>query len=457
MGTVYISQLDAFELYHKVKEESNHADASSASRQLLRSIGDGLAGSAGASISNVITYPLDLIITRLQIQRQLRKNAKEAGEGEYKGLVDAFHKIHNNEGGWKGFYAGLLSDTGKTIADSFIFFLLYDYLRRGRIRKNGGAHSLPALEELGVGFVAGATTKLCTTPIANIATRQQAAALADRGAKTPSFMEIANNIRAADGPSGFWSGYSASLILTLNPSLTFFLFEFLKRVSLPKSKRENPPAIATFFLAALSKACASSVTYPFSLAKARMQAGSLSNKKEEEDEDKTVDKNIHSNSKKVEKVERKAARHTLLSTIMTIYTTEGPTALYEGLHLEVLKAFVSHGITMSVKQAIARLISQISYTLSIIFSRYTSRAAKQASRLAERAKDSSVEYYDLSIKRVNDKVQEAATATKGKAYEVAEFVHEYVEEEDNGEGWKDLYGTTGLSKWLDERFTDPEK
>ena len=54
-------------------------------------------------------------------------------------------------------------------------------------------------------------------------------------------------------------------------------------------------------------------------------------------------------------------------------------------------------------------------------------------------------------------MQEAASATQGKAYEVAEFVHEYVEEEENGDGWKDLYGTTGLAKWLDERFHDSEK
>lgn len=452
MGTVYISQLDAFELYHKVREENGQNNDSSTSREIAKALSDGLAGSAGASISNVITYPLDLIITRLQIQRQLRKNANEANEEEYKGLVDAAQKIYNHEGGLKGFFAGILSDTGKTIADSFIFFLLYDYARKRRIAKHGGRKSLPAHEELAVGFVAGATTKLITTPIANVVTRQQAAALQNPSGKTPSFMEIANDIRARDGLSGFWSGYSASLVLTLNPSLTFFLFEFLKRATLPKSKREHPPAAATFLLAALSKACASSVTYPFSLAKARLQAGSLKDKKEQESEDKTVDDNIHSKNRNVEKIERKAARNTLFSTLLTIYKTEGPTALYEGLHLEVLKAFVSHGITMSVKQAITRIISQISYTLAIVFNRYTSKVASDASRLAERVKDQSVEYYD----QVNNSVQEAADVARSKANEVAEFVHEYVEEDDN-KGWQDLYGTTGLSKWLDERFKDADE
>lgn len=316
---------------------------------------------------------------------------------------------------------------------------------------------MPAYEELGVGFIAGATTKLMTTPIANIVTRQQAAALRTPNEKTPTSFEIANSIREEGGLPAFWSGYSASLVLTLNPSLTFFLFEFFKRVTLPRSKRDNPPAFATFFLAALAKACASSVTYPFSLAKARLQAGSIQNKQEQESEDKTVDASIHSKSSKVEKLEKKAAKKTLLSTLMTIYQTEGPTALYEGLHLEVLKAFVSHGITMSVKQFIARLFSQISYTLSIVFTRYSKRAARRASRLAERAKDQSVEYYDLGIKRVNERVQAATEAAKSKANEVAEFVHEYVDEGTETKDWKDLYGTTGLSKWLDDRFNDTEK
>lgn len=448
---------DAFELYHKVREENGKSNGSSASRHFLRSVGDGLAGSAGSSISKAIVYPLDLIITRLQIQRQFRKHASQAGSEEYKGLADAARKIYNNEGGWAGFYAGILSDTGKTIADSFIFFLLYDYIRRGRMRQNGGKHSLPALEELSVGFVAGATTKLLTTPIANVATRQQASALNNPGQPTPSFTEIARDIHRSDGLSGFWSGYSASLVLTLNPSLTFFLFEFFKRAALPRSKREDPPAWATFFLAALSKACASSVTYPFSLAKARLQAGSMKNKQEEKEEGKAVDSTIQSSSSTAQSVERKAARKTLLSTLLTIYRTEGTPSLYEGLHLEIMKAFLSHGITMSIKQLLYTLLSRISYTLSIIFSRYSSKAARRASRLAERAKDQSVGYYDLSIKRVNDKVTSATEAARSKANEVAEFVHEYVDEENGDGGWKDLYGTTGLSKWLDERFTETKE
>ena len=124
---------------------------------------------------------------------------------------------------------------------------------------------LSALEELGVGFVAGAVTKAATTPVANVVTRMQVGAMT--GAEERSGMDVMREVVREKGWKGLWSGYSASLVLTLNPSLTFFLFEMLKRVSLRREVREKPSAMMTFFLSAVSKSVASSVTYPFSLAK----------------------------------------------------------------------------------------------------------------------------------------------------------------------------------------------
>lgn len=458
MAKTYVPTVDAFELHHRIREQASLQSSRGQLKHILHSAKDGLAGSTGAAISNVVTYPLDLIITRLQIQRQFRKNAQQSSEEEYSGLVDAAQKIYA-KAGLRGFFAGVASDTGKTLADGFIFFMLYDYLRRARLHRHGNVKSLPALEELSVGFVAGATTKLLTTPIANVVTRQQAAALRTPNEKTPSAASIITSIRRDQGFSGFWSGYSASLVLTLNPSLTFFLFEFFKRAILPRSQRDNPPTSLTFILAALSKAFASSVTYPFSLTKARLQAGAVQTRqaqhKEDDEVNRTVEKDDKTGNDQVKELEKKAIRKTLLSTMLTIYQSEGPTALYEGLYLEVLKGFVSHGITMSVKQSIAHLISRVTYTLSLIFSN-PQQTARRASRLAERAKDKSVGYYDLSIKRVNEKVQEATDAAKSTVHEVAEFVSEYVGDEENAEA-KELYGMTGLSKWLDTRFDDDKE
>ncbi|EXJ91309.1 hypothetical protein A1O1_04419 [Capronia coronata CBS 617.96] len=441
MANVYNSQLDAFEIYHQVQEENDRSRAPTGKAPLLEALGHAVAGSAGAAISSAALYPIDLIITRLQIQRQLRKDQSQPAADEYKSFADAVEKIYNNEGGVAGLYTGLLQATGKTIADSFIFFLTYSFLRDRRLAVRGNAKSLPTIEELGVGFVAGSLTKLATAPIANIVTRKQAAALLaardpDRGPfQVPSAQQIARDIYDEKGLAGFWSGYSASLVLTLNPSITFCLFETLKKVFLPHHRRAHPPASVTFFLSAFSKACASSVTYPFSLAKTRLQAGT---KREESDEQKVTGADIESERT------RKAARATIFSTVMTIAQTEGAGALYEGLYVEILRSFFSHGITMLVKQVIQRFLVRAYYISSIILGRYKRKASSK--RLAQRAK-SSVEYYNLAMARASEKLDEATQAVKGRANETAEFVSECVEEE-AGE-WRELYGTTGLAKWLD--------
>ena len=396
-------------------------------------------------------YPVDLIITRLQIQRQLRKDLSKPNDDEYQSFLDAVQKIYHNEGGVSGLYTGILQDTGKTVADSFLFFLSYSFLRDHRLsQRHPGAKSLPPLEELGVGFIAGAMTKLATTPIANIVTRKQAAALLaakEEGGQTfkvPTARAIAQGILAEKGISGFWSGYSASLILTLNPSITFFLFETLKRLTVPRSRRDNPPASLTFLLSALSKAFASSITYPFSLAKARLQAGA---KQEAQDEKKVIDSDVNGEKK------RRAARATVLSTVLTIIKTEGTSALYQGLQVEVIRAFFSHGLTMSVKQIVQRFLVKAYYILAILSNRYRGKlGAGGGKRFRDRAK-TSVEYYNLAMARVGERIDQASEAVRQKANETAEFVAEYVEEDTGGDGvnveWRDLYGTTGLARWLD--------
>lgn len=371
MANLYNSQLDAFTLYHEQHESSS--PISSAIGPALPALGHALAGSVGTAISNLSIYPLDLIITRLQVQRSLRSEGKVAHEAEYKGVLDAFEKIYNNEGGVRAFYSGVAQDTGKSIVDSFLFFLFYNYLRTRRLQKNGTkSTTLPALEELLVGAVAGACSKFFTTPIANIVTRKQTASLLSARSSTkhvePTVADIYNTILSEKGIPGFWSGYSASLVLTLNPSLTFFLYEFFKRTTLPRSQREHPGARVTFLMAAVAKACASTVTYPFSLAKARAQASSrppissstskdLKSDLSEAAEKDTSRAERESKAKSAAlKAKAAAKKNNVFSEIIRIYREDGAEALYEGVYGEILKGFFSHGITMLVKESIHKLI-----------------------------------------------------------------------------------------------------
>lgn len=326
----------------------------------------------------------------------LRKSSTSPEKNEYKGVIDAFDKIYHNEGGIKAFYSGIVQDTGKSIADSFLFFLFYNYIRTNRLQKNGTkATTLPVFEELAVGTVAGACSKLFTTPVANIVTRKQTATMISARSSTslhePTVSEIASTIRKEKGLNGFWSGYSASLILTLNPSITFFLYETFKRAFLPRSERDNPSTRATFIMAAMSKAIASTITYPFSLAKARVQTSAKPPVDFESAEiimKDADDVGNKSDAKKVGQDAKKFARsNTVFDTILKIYRTEGAAGLYEGVFGEILKGFFSHGITMIIKETVHKLIIQAYYLVLKALNKYPSptELAKQGGQSVQDA------------------------------------------------------------------------
>lgn len=84
--------------------------------QFLPAIGHAVSGATGTAISTTITYPLDLVNTRLKVQRQLQKDGAVSPSEQYHGLADAFSKIFEREGGLRAFYAGLGSDVAKSVA-----------------------------------------------------------------------------------------------------------------------------------------------------------------------------------------------------------------------------------------------------------------------------------------------------------------------------------------------------
>jgi len=435
----YNSQLDAFDSYHKVQEQSSSALDGPA----LPALGHALAGSTGTAIANLAIYPLDLVITRLQVQRSLRKSSTTADEGEYKGVLDAFEQIYNKEGGLRAFYGGVLQDTGKSIADSFLFFLFYNYLRTNRLQKKGlNATTLPALDELGVGAFAGALSKLFTTPISNIVTRKQTASMiAARSSSTkrePTVSDIASQIRSEKGLQGFWSGYSAALVLTLNPSITFFLYETFKRTLLPRAQRDDPGARVTFLMAACSKAIASSITYPFALAKARAQTSSKPpvDKENAEIVMEEVEKSRNkSDAEKAGKDAKKLAKNsTVFNTVLRIYRTEGASALYEGVWGEIFKGFLTHGTTMIIKEQIHKLIIQAYYMVLKALNKYPSPTdlAKQAGDAVMTASEKGGEYLKEGYENVAERVgitTERASVLANNSTEAAKTANDFSRKE----------------------------
>jgi hypothetical protein len=387
----------------------------------------------GTAISKLITYPLDLLITRLQVQRHISGDDKDA----YDGILDAIEKIYEKEGGIAAFYTGVLPETVKGIADSFLFFLAYSYARQRRLATIGSS-KLSALDEIGVGVVAGAFAKLWTTPIQNIVTRKQAAAMVaardSTSSTSPVFStgDIARQIRSEKGLQGFWSGYSASLILTLNPSLTFLLHRVFLRFLVPRARRADPGARITFLIAAISKALASTLTYPFSLAKTRAQ---VSSQKPSQRTGPT------SESEKTESVLEEKALHarqrTVISTIIRIAQTEGVMALYQGLGAEVLKAFFSHGITMLAKDRIHTVVINLYYLVLKSLKKYPS-PEEMAKLASDQAKDTYSRGAEVAGNAAG-KAQDALANGKQQAGELLE---------------KGKDAASNVSKQVQDSFTD---
>ncbi|KAI8449804.1 hypothetical protein BY996DRAFT_4588495, partial [Phakopsora pachyrhizi] len=73
-----------------------------------------------------------------------------------------------------------------------------------------------------------------------------------------------------DGLSGLWRGLKPSLVLTINSAITYGSFERLKVAILGSDGKMT--AGKAFWIGALSKTLATIVTYPYIMAKVRLQA-----------------------------------------------------------------------------------------------------------------------------------------------------------------------------------------
>jgi hypothetical protein len=232
-------------------------------------------------------------------------------------------------------------------------------------------------------MLAGAFAKFITTPVAQIVTWKQVASMvtardeANKASPSLSARDIALRIRHEMGFLGFWSGYSASLILTINPSLTFLFHEAFLRMLVRHENRSDLGSHLTFLIAASSKAIASTITYPFQLAKSRAQVSShpcmdpSSDKISKEDSTTTA----------AEESAKKLERRTVFHTLVRIAREEGILGLYQGLSGEILKGFFSHGLTMLMKERIHVAVIQLYYLILKALKRYPS--PEELARLAK--------------------------------------------------------------------------
>ncbi|KAI9158437.1 Peroxisomal membrane protein PMP47B [Paramyrothecium foliicola] len=238
-----------------------------------------LAGAGGGLLSMILTYPLITLSTRAQV---------ESKKAESK-FVEAVQKIVAREG-VAGLYAGINSALFGISVTNFVYYYWYEwtrsFLEKAAEKAGRASKKLTTVESMIAGAIAGSATVILTNPIwvvnTRVTTRRQEKesdieAGTAKPQRAPSTIGTLMALLKNEGPQALFAGVIPALVLVINPILQYTLFEQMKN-SVEK-KRKVTPTIA-FFLGALGKLFATSITYPYITVKSQMHVAAHSEKKE---------------------------------------------------------------------------------------------------------------------------------------------------------------------------------
>eukprot|EP00887_Chlorella_sp_A99_P002640 scaffold6.g2640.t1 len=288
---------------------------------------EGVSGALGGIVATVATYPL-MTVNTLQATRVRESQQREEREGEEGGTeaVAAEAAAEGrplplprprplppvrrstlgemaalvNEGGVAALFRGIQASLVGTTVSQAIYYYWYSVLRRAAVERRAAAlgrelvtgadlrsADITVAESLMVAAAAGCINVLATNPIWLLATRMQAShqlakQYADEGLGEPSggVVRAARDVLHEYGPLGFWNGVGASLVMVVNPTIQYALYEYLlslrSALARQRGRRNRPPprpsALEVFLLSALAKAGATVLTYPLLIIKTRMYA-----------------------------------------------------------------------------------------------------------------------------------------------------------------------------------------
>lgn len=317
------------------------------------------SGALASVIANTLVYPLDL--SKTLIQTQVKKNEKStspspspslitesehedsvfskkaSNELKYKNTLDVLKKIHAKKGilGW---YHGLFSSNLGTAAQNFSYFYWYTIVKRvyANLYKHIPNHKANTITELFLGAVAAAISQMFTMPIGVITTQQQT----DKTHK--SLYQLTKDILDQDGVCGLWKGLRVSLVLCINPSITYGSYERLKQILYANKEYLGP--LESFSIGVLAKSMATIATQPLIVSKAMIQ------KKHPNKDEKQGEKSQHDDDDDEDEHHVKFQHFT--EALAYLWETEKFRGLYKGIAPQLLKGVFVQGLLFMFKDQI---------------------------------------------------------------------------------------------------------
>ena len=170
--------------------------------------------------------------TRLQVQVKRKSTDAEpltTNDAHYTSSLDAIRKIVEDEG-VLGLYSGINGSLIGVVSTNFAYFYWYSVIRSFYLSSQALPKSPGIATELSLGALAGAVAQVFTIPVSVVTTRQQTQPKGDKKGLIDTGREV---IDSEDGWSGLWRGLKASLVLVVNPAITYGAYQRLRELLFP--------------------------------------------------------------------------------------------------------------------------------------------------------------------------------------------------------------------------------
>ncbi|KAK0571124.1 hypothetical protein LWI29_011463 [Acer saccharum] len=184
-----------------------------------------VAGACAGVTSTLFTYPLELVKTRLTIQRDV-----------YNGILDAFVKIVREEGPGE-LYRGLAPSLIGVIPYAATNYFAYDSLRKA-YRKVFKQEKIGNMETLLIGSLAGAISSSATFPLEVARKHMQVGAVSGRQVYKNVLHALAS-ILEKEGLPGLYKGLGPSCMkLVPAAGISFMCYEACKKILVEMEEEE---------------------------------------------------------------------------------------------------------------------------------------------------------------------------------------------------------------------------
>ncbi|KAL8239754.1 hypothetical protein R6Q59_016321 [Mikania micrantha] len=183
-----------------------------------------IAGAVAGISSTICTYPLELLKTRLTVQR-----------GVYKNLVDAFIKIIKEEGPAE-LYRGLTPSLIGVVPYAATNYFAYDTLRK-TYKKLLKKDEIGNVATLLIGSAAGAISSSATFPLEVARKHMQAGAI--NGRVYDNMLHALLSILEKEGINGLYRGLGPSCMKLMPAAgISFMCYEACKKILVEKEEDE---------------------------------------------------------------------------------------------------------------------------------------------------------------------------------------------------------------------------